>query len=32
LQLGEGEVFIERKTQKDPTTGRAQKVIYTIKR
>ena len=32
LQLGEGEVFIERKTQKDPTTGKAQKVIYTIKR
>jgi hypothetical protein len=32
LQLGEGEVFIERKIQKDQITGRAQKVIYAIKR
>jgi hypothetical protein len=32
LQLGEGELFIERKIQKDPITGRAQKIIYAIKR
>jgi hypothetical protein len=32
LQLGEGELFIERKIQKDQITGRAQKIIYAIKR